>query len=95
METITKTYEVYTFDELSEEAKDKAISDHIDFWMEIFCNDENAPESYKQAVETCERLQTPWFLGQVVYENAKNEIVEEIKINEYQFLKSGEIFPAQ
>lgn len=35
MKTITKTYKVYTFDELSDEAKKKVKNDHSDFLAEV------------------------------------------------------------
>lgn len=89
MKTITKKYEVYYFDELSEASKEKAISDHINFEVEIM--DETSPY-YHCAVEM-EKMQTPWFLGECVYDEHKNDIIETIKINNYLFLENGEFFP--
>lgn len=47
MKTITKTYELFSFDELSEEAKKKALNDHCDinvdweWWRVIYEDAEN------------------------------------------------------
>lgn len=86
MRTIEKN--IYKFSELSEEAKEKAICDHIEFEIEVM--DEKSPY-YEYALEM-ERMQTPWFLGQVIYERAKNAIIETIEANEYEFYEDGKLY---
>lgn len=81
----TKIINLYTFDELSNEAKEKAISDQIEFEIEIM--DEDSPY-YKYAIEM-EKYQTPWFLGSEIYHNEKESLIETIKINEYTFTSEG------
>ena len=90
MRTITTVTKVYSFEELSEEGKLKAISDHIDFWIEM--GDMQFPsDDLKRAYQEADQMQTPWFLGEMIFEYCKEEIIEEIKINEYEFTIDGEI----
>lgn len=90
MRTITRNYEVYTFDELSEEAKEQAICDHVNFWCEVGADHS---EGFKKAVADAERMRTPWFLAGYVYDYCKDEIIAEIKLNDYTFTKDGKHFP--
>ena len=85
MRTISTT--VYTFDELSEEAQQKAISDHINFEIEVM--DENSP--YYELALKMEKMQTPWFLPEYIYEKAKDVIIETIRINNYEFTSEGKL----
>ena len=91
METITKKYDVYSFDELSEEAKEKAIIDTALFWLEVIPYEEMTG-NLKKAVNRAEELKTPWFTPSYIYDYCKDEIIEVIKINGWQFTKDGEIF---
>lgn len=85
----TITINIYTFDELSDEAKEQAISDHIDFEIETAGD----KDSYLQpAFDEAERLHTPWFLGSIIYEKFKDQIIETIKLNEYEFYANGKIY---
>lgn len=83
--------QVYTFDELSEDAKLRAISDHIEFEIEDanVRNWEHVP--YSCCADKMERLQTPWFLGQCIYDDHKEQIIDTIKANEYEFLANGKL----
>ncbi len=83
----------YEFNELPQEAKDKAIADQIEFWMEAREYDEETPGNYEKAIDKAEQMQTPWFTGSYIYEYCKDELVEEIEINEYLFDEAGEILP--
>jgi len=85
MRTIETT--VYKFDELNEQAKERAIIDHINFEIEIM--DENSP--YFNRVAEMEENKTPWFLGSVIYEKDKESIIETIRINKYEFTEDGEL----
>ena len=84
----TKSYQVYAFDELSDEAKETAVADHIQFWLETFAY-EQAHGNFKRALDKAEAMQTPWFVGSYVYDYCKDEIIEEIKLNEYEFREDG------
>ena len=90
-----KKTEVFKLDELSEEAKENAISDQIEFWIETLqdtidqglCSD-----NLQKAINEAERLKTPWFLGSIIYEYCEAELIEEIKINEYEFTVEGKLY---
>lgn len=66
----------YKFDELSKEARDKAVSDHVDFEVEMM--DETSP---CVALEM-EKMQAPWFLGQTIYHERREEIENDIRAND-------------
>ena len=89
METITKIFKVYTFDELSDEAKEKALIDQIRFEMDIM--DETSP--YWHCVIEMEKMRTPWFLGQAIYDDHKEDLIQTIKLSNWCFLEDGEYFP--
>ncbi len=89
----TKTINLYQFSELSDEAKEKAIYDHIEFEIsEIGCRytDEELNPYWKYAKEM-EEQKTPWFLHELIYEKEKQSIIETIKINQYDFDKEGNL----
>ncbi len=90
MITITKTFELYGFDELNKDAKDKAISDHIEFIIEIM--DENSP--YYHCAEEMDKMQTPWFIGECIYEHHKDDILNDLQSGERYFFKDGSVAPA-
>ena len=83
----------YEFDELSEEAQNKAISDHINFWMEVREFDEENKGNFEKAVDEAEKMKTPWFMGEYIYDYCKNEIIQEIEANKYLFDEYGELLP--
>lgn len=89
MKQVTKTYNVYSFDELSEEAQNKAISELIEFYIEVIPYEEMS-SSMKRACNKAEQMQTPWFVGSYIYDYCKAELVDELM--EQSFLESGEIF---
>jgi hypothetical protein len=91
----TKTINLYSFDELSDKAKEKAICDHIEFEIsEIGARkDDEECNPYWQYAKEMERMQTPWFLGQVIYQKAKDQIIETIKANGYLFFEDGKLIP--
>lgn len=81
----TESIKIYTFDELSEGAKEKAIYEHIKFELEVM--DTSSP--YLYIVEEMEKMQTPWFTISEIYQREKESIIETIKINEYEFSVNG------
>ena len=85
----------YEFDELSEEAKNKVIEKFISYAIEdthvAMCNDEDHPLIY--LVHEMEEMQTPWFLGQVVWEKESDFVMGMIKDNGYLFDEDGNIIP--
>ena len=91
-----KTIELklYSFYELSEEAKEKAIHDHIEFEItEIgMREDDEGFNPYWKYAKEMERMQTPWFLHETIYDKAKDIIIETIRINEYDFTEDGSLY---
>ena len=85
-----KETKVYKFDELTDRAKEEAISDHINFLLEVTEYDQ-ASDNFKKAIDKAEAMQTPWFTGSYVYEYCKDEVIENIKINEYEFTEDGKL----
>ena len=84
----------YEFDDLNEEIQDKTISDHIDFWMETYAYDnKDIPPNLKKAYDKADEMLTPWFTGSYIYEYCKEEIIEEIKTNDYLFDEEGDMLP--
>lgn len=89
MKKISKIYEVFTYDELTDTSKNKAIEDYINFVIEVIPYN-NLSEDMKKAIIKSEDMKTPWFVGSYIYEYAKIEIIENLK--EYDFLENGTIF---
>ncbi len=82
---------VYEFKELNEETQNKVINNTIDFITSI-TNFEtiNKNTNFYKAYKKAEELQTPWFLGQYLWDYAKNQILKMCK--QYYYFKDGEIF---
>ncbi len=89
MKIYTKSYEVFEFEELSEEGKNKAINDHIKFILECVPFNELS-KNIKKAIAAADKMKTPWFTASYIYEYALEEIEENLK-NE-SFLVNGKIF---
>ena len=89
MKKITKEYEVYSYDELLPVAKDKAVSDYIQFLMDVIPY-EQLDGNLKKAVDKAEDMKTPWFTASYVWEYCKDEIIEGCK--QYEYLNDGSIF---
>lgn len=91
MKTITTTINIYEYDELTTEAKERAIKDHIDFLLEVdWANEEYTPDYVEEALKKADELRTPWFLGSFIYEYGKEIIEQELKDHDY--LITGEVF---
>lgn len=82
----------YEFDDLNEQAKEKVICNHIDFMLEVISYEEGT-DNYRRAIDKAEEMRTPWFTGGYVYDYCKDEIIEDIKANDYLFNEKGEILP--
>ena len=79
---------VYKFSELSEIAKMKAISDQINFEIEVM----NENSLYYELAVLMEKNKTPWFLGEEIYHHYKEKIEEILEINDYWFCADGSFF---
>lgn len=51
---------------------------------------EDMPEKMKKACLQAEKMLTPWFTGSYIWEYCREDILEELNLNEYE--KDGEIF---
>jgi hypothetical protein len=85
-----KQIKTYSFNELSKEAQDKAISNHINFYLECIPYKDMSVDM-KIAIDNANSLLTPWVAGSYIYEYCKQEIIDSIKINEYDFDADGSI----
>lgn len=89
MKTITKEFKIYSYDELSEEAKEKAINDEINFILKVTPYEE-MEGNLKKAIDKANAMQTPWFTAEYIWEYCTDDILEILK--EYDFLENGECF---
>lgn len=88
--TINREYEVYEFNELTSEAKSRAIND-------VLMSITDAPELYPElkeeinkAQDKCDKLYTPWFFATYLWEFAEETILEILQQSVY--LKDGTFF---
>ena len=79
----------YELSDLKGDEYDNVINNHIYFEMEIM--DEDSPY-YECAIEM-DRMQTPWFLGEKIWEDHKDNIIETIEMNDYLYDEDGEMLP--
>lgn len=87
MRTETKTFNVYKFNELSEDAQNRAVNSELNAMLEVAKIEDLSP-SMQEAIAEAERLQTPWFLNQIIWESCEDEVREWMNSNEY--LENGE-----
>jgi hypothetical protein len=87
MKIITKTYEVYSFDELNEESQNRVIDSTIRMVLDLpFMLTENM----KNAIRKADAMQTPWFTEEYIRDYAEEDIM--VIVNDYEYLKNGEVF---
>ena len=79
----------YELKDLTGDVYNKVISDHINFEIEIM----NKDSYLYPCVGKMERMQTPWFLAEYIWDEHKNDIIETIEINDYLFDDDGELLP--
>ncbi len=100
MRVVTIDHEVYSFDELSQEAKDRVIADEIDFMVQVECSnvyDSNGKikPAYRnsgivKAIKKSEEMMTPWFIGSYIWDFCEKLIMDRVRDREYT--EQGEIF---
>ena len=91
MRTITKQINIYKFDELDENIQNKIITDYIDFILNTTDFEKiNKNTNLYRAYKRCERMQTPWFIHQYVFDYCKRQILKVVK--EYEYLQNGKMF---
>jgi len=83
--------DLYTFDELSEDLKTKVINQHIDTLIEVVDFESlNHNSNMYKAYRESEKMQTPWFIGEYIWDYCKKQIQEDVRAFEYY--DNGEIF---
>lgn len=80
-----KTVKVYKFNELSDQSKETAIIEYIDF--EVKYMNENSP--FWEIAQEMEKLHTETFLPSEIYNRCKDSIIETIEANDYDFFVDG------
>jgi hypothetical protein len=86
---IIKT-KVYEFDELPDEAKERAIINEAIFYNEI--DYRHLPDCIKRAVDKAEAMQTPWFTTEYILDDCRSYLIDTIKLNNYTFTIEGKMF---
>ena len=89
MRVVTKKFKVFKFKELSQQAKEKAINEEVRFYLEAVNYDEMTPKM-KEAIDEAERMQTPWFAGEYIWDYCKDDILK--VLNSYEYLENGQVF---
>lgn len=84
---------LYSLNELSEKAKEKAIEDHRIFELDIMSPNDFITGDPKY--DTPEELQKTYEVEWKYYSENDEPIIEAIEANEYLFLANGEIFNAR
>lgn len=91
MRKVVKEYQVFKFNELNDNVKEKIVCDYIDYLMQVtdfdkISKNSNLYKAYKKAND----MQTIWFLGSYIWDFCESQIMKEIEKCEY--LENGEIF---
>ena len=84
MKTINININLYKYEELNEEAKEKAFDEHLSFLCSI-------PYEYETEDEDGNIIQKTENILKWNYEELKFYVEDSININEYLFFESGEM----
>lgn len=92
MRTITKKYNIYEFNELKEEIKEQVINNYIDLYIyeKTAEKEPHKNSNLYKAIKKARDLQTPWFLGQFVFDYCEKDILKEVK--KYEYYKNGGLY---
>ena len=84
MKKITVEISLYEFDELDEDGKLTAINEIIGDWLNYpELVPLNANKGYILAIDECERMLTPWFASQAIFDYCKSEVMRELRKSFY------------
>lgn len=86
-------FEGYEFNELDENGKSKAISGHINFWLDCRRYDTKNRGNFEKAVDEADENRTPWFLSKYIFKYCAGEIIENINSAGYLFDREGNVIP--
>ena len=81
------TVNLYTFDELSKTAQNKAIAEHRDFCLSIMSPNDFISGDAEH--DTPEELQKTYDAEYDYYSMNDEPIIESLQINEYDFFQDG------
>ena len=88
---IVKKIKIYDFKELDQNIQENIINDFINMIVEMTNFEKlNKNSNLYKAYKKCKELQTPWFLGQYIWDYDKKNILKMCK--SYNYLKNGEIY---
>ena len=84
METIIKKINIYKYDELEKTAKNRVINEYIEaiILTTDFSMLDKTSNLYR-AFKESEKMQTPWFLGQYIWEYCEKQILKTLKSHKY------------
>lgn len=85
----------YEFEDLSEKAKGRVLSEQINLWLETREYRTKHKGNYERAIDKAEEMKTPWFAGEYVLEYCEKELIRDIKANKYLFNEKGDMLPIQ
>ena len=91
MKTIVRKIDVYEFDELHKTIQIKVINNEINLVLQEPL--ESLLDDVRAAIEKAEKLNTPWFAGQIIYEDC-NELILSYCRN-YEYTITGEIYVSE
>ena len=79
---------VYAYDELDEQAQLRALNSLLHAWRDcVSLVPEKALDGYRKAQDEVERLQTPWFFQEALYDHCR-EAVDEV-LNSFYYTVDG------
>ena len=90
----TEIVELIEFNELSEEVQEGAINETIQFMIDTTDFEKlNKNTRLYKAYKACEKMKTPWFLGQYIWEYCEKMVLKECK--RWLYSKDGSITEAK
>ena len=81
------THQIYKFSELSDKARDKAITNEIQVILDM---ENPLPKEVQRGVTKAQKLRTEWWTNAIVYETAKKYI--DNRCAQYEYFANGDIF---
>lgn len=71
--------DVFEFDELDENVKNRVIGDIVNDWMDMNWSPDECRKEFDEAIARSEQMQTPWFCGSYIYEYCEKWILDEAR----------------
>ena len=91
MRIVNKEIKVYKFKELAEDIQYKIINEEVNFIAETTDFGEISKNSnLYRAYRDCEEMQTPWFIGEYIWDYCKKDILK--RLNKYEYEADGKYF---